>query len=68
MDQKLKVQWKTVCHDFFQANPGRLIAKFNFVSLFVYLLFQQNIVSGFRICGAYPLNVSAIQARPEGRL
>ena len=31
----LKTQWRAVCHDFFQANPGQVITKFNFV---VYLL------------------------------
>jgi len=69
----LKAQWRTVCHDFFLANPGRVIAKFNFhVSLFVQAWWKAvvsaNNISGFQTCGVYPLNVSAIhvaKARPE---
>ena len=30
----LKSQWRTVCHEFLQRNPGRVITKFNFNSLF----------------------------------
>ena len=68
----LKVQCRAVCHDFFQANPGKVITKFNFVSLFVQTwskaVIPVNIISGFQICGIYPLNASAIrvvQVRPE---
>ena len=68
----LKARWRTVCHDFFQTNPGKVITKFNFVSLFVQAwskaVIPTNIISGFRTCGVYPLNVSAIrvvQVRPE---
>ena len=30
----LKVQWHTVTHQFLQANPSKIIAKFNFTALF----------------------------------
>ncbi|XP_065896174.1 uncharacterized protein [Dysidea avara] len=47
----LKAQWRTVCHDFFQTNPGKVITKFNFVSLFVQAwskaVIPTNIISGF---------------------
>ena len=47
----LKAQWRTVCHDFVQANPGKVITKFNFVSLFVQAwskaVIPANIISGF---------------------
>jgi len=55
-----------------QANPGRVITKFNFVSLFVQAwskaVIPANIISGFRTCGVYPLDTSAIhvaKARPK---
>ena len=30
----LKAQWRAVCHQFLQANPGKIITKFNFTALF----------------------------------
>ena len=30
----LKMQWRLVCHQFLQSNPGKVITKFNFNSLF----------------------------------
>ena len=30
----LKAQWKMVCHDYFQKNPGKIVTKFNFNELF----------------------------------
>jgi len=60
----LKNQWRALCHDFFQANPGKVITKFNFDSLFVEAwsktVTPANIISGFQTCGIYPLNASAI--------
>ena len=32
-----KAKWRTVCHEYFQANPGKVIINFNFVSLFTNL-------------------------------
>jgi len=63
----LKTQWRAVCHDFFQANPGQVITKFNFVSLFVEAwskaVTPSNLISGFRTCGIYPVNASAIPVK-----
>ena len=60
-----KTQWRTVCHEFFQANPGKVITNFNFVSLFTKAWTQgvtpANLVAGFKSCGVYPLDSSAIQ-------
>ena len=30
----LKAQWRSVCHHFLQANPGKIIIKFNFTAFF----------------------------------
>ena len=60
-----KTQWRTVCHEFLQANPGKVITNFNFVRLFTKAWTQAvtpaNLVAGFKSCGVYPLDSSAIQ-------
>ena len=54
-----------VCHKFFQANPGKIITNFNFVRLLTKAWTQSvtpaNLVAGFKSCGVYPLDSSAIQ-------
>jgi len=51
----LKSQWRTICHDFFQGNPGKVITKFNFVNLFARAwskaVVPANLISGFQTCG-----------------
>ena len=60
----LKAQWRAVCHEYFQANPGKVITKFNFVGLFTKAWSRSvtpaNIIAGFKTCGIYPLDSSAI--------
>ena len=64
----LKAHWTTVCHDFFHKNPGKVITKFNFNYLFSKAWFQAltpaNLIAGFKTCGVYPLNRSAIIVAP----
>jgi len=47
----LKTQWTQVCHDFYQANPGRIITKFNFCHLFAKAwcnaISPSNVMAGF---------------------
>ena len=61
----LKSHWTSVCHDFIQQNPGKVITKFNFNSLFskawLHAVTPSNIISSFKSCGVYPLNPKAIQ-------
>jgi len=56
----LKTQWRQVCHDFYQKNPGRIITKFNFTQLFSQAWLQavtpMNVMAGFRRAGVYPFN------------
>jgi len=63
------LQWRTVCHDFIQKNPGCVITKFNFNSLFskawLNALSPANLVSGVQKCGVYPYNPSAISIPTE---
>ena len=60
-----KAQWRTVCHEYFQAYSGKVITNFNFVGLFTKAFTQAvtpaNLVAGFKSCGIYPLDSSAIQ-------
>ena len=60
----LKAQWRKVAHDFLQSNPGQIITKFNFNGLFAKAwgaaLTPANLIAGFRTCGIYPYNRSAI--------
>ena len=61
----LKAQWGRVAHDFLQSNPGKVITKFNFSALFikawVNAVTPVNVISGFKTCGIYPFNPSAIK-------
>ena len=60
----LKTHWTTVCHDYMQKNPGKVINKYNFNLLFseawLRAVIPSNIISGFRTCGVYPFNPSAV--------
>jgi len=62
----LKSQRRAVCHEFLQRNPGRVITKFNFNSLFSKVWLQSvipaNVIAGFKSCGVYPFNSAAIQS------
>ena len=62
----LKMHWRTICHHFIQSNPGKVINKFNFNSLFskawLSAVTPANLISGFKTCGIYPFNSSAIVA------
>ena len=61
----LKTKWSEVCHEFFFKNPGKVITKFNFNSLFsqawLKSLVPANLISGFKTCGIYPLNRNAVK-------
>ena len=61
----LKSHWSAVCHDFTRLNPGKVITKFNFNRLFSQAWLQAvvpaNIMAGFKTCGVYPFNRSAIK-------
>ena len=60
----LKSHWRSICHQFIQQNPGRVITKYNFNGLFskawLNAVTPANLIAGFRKCGVYPFNASAI--------
>ena len=66
----LKAQWQKVVHDFIQSNPGEVVTKFSLNTLFakawILSLTPANLIAGFRTCGIYPFNRSAIKIPGEG--
>jgi len=59
----LKSQWRAVCHEFLQRNPGRVILP----SLILIHSFQRqsvipaNVIAGFKSCAVYPFNSTILQ-------
>ena len=60
----LKVHWSRVCHNFYQKNPGKIINKFNFSSLFSQAWYGAvtpiNVMAGFRKAGVFPFDPEAV--------
>ena len=65
----LKTQWRAVTHQFIQANPGKIITKFNFTVLlsraWVKVVTPGNVIPGFKTCGVYPFNPKAIEVSKD---
>ena len=61
----LKCHWSSTCHDFFQNNPGKVVIKFNFNTLFSQAWLKAispiNVISGFKTCSMHPYNLAAIK-------
>ena len=61
----LKQHWAKVCNDYISDNPGRVVTKFQFSSLFNAACFQTiiptTIISGFQKVGVCPFNAGAIK-------
>ena len=58
------------CHEYIQKNLGRVITKYVFNEVFskAWLkdIFPESIMSGFRVCGIYPFNLTTILSKcPE---
>ena len=69
----LKRNWGDVCHKFMQQHPGQIVTKYQFSALFndawMRTMVPTNIVAGFKKCGVYPFNPSAIVVEtPLGRI
>ena len=64
----LKKHWQEACHNFYQQNPGKVVSKINFNSVFrnawLNAVTPANICSGFRKAGVYPFNPDAVEV-PE---
>ena len=61
----LKSSWKYECYKFISDNPGKVISNYVFLKLFpvawMKAMTAQNIISGFRVTGIYPLDRKAIK-------
>ncbi len=61
----LKARWRNECHKFYRKNPGLVINKFNFCSIFkkawLLAVIPANLCSGFKKTGVFPFNPNAIQ-------
>jgi len=66
----LKTHWQDACHEYLQMNPGKVITKYVFNEVFskewLKAISPERIISGFRVCGIYPFNPTAILSKyPE---
>ena len=56
----LKVYWRQICRDFYTKNPGRVITRFDFSSLFSeawkLAMTPKNNLSSFNVTGVYPFD------------
>lgn len=61
----LKVLWRQACHDFRRANPGRVVARYEFSELFSEVWYSamsaRNIVASFKTTGVCPFNRQALK-------
>ena len=62
----LKTYWLEACHRFMQDNPGRVVTKYQFSSLFATAWYKairpETFISGFRKVGVCPFDSTAITA------
>lgn len=61
----LKTAWRQTCHQFMCENPGRIVSRADFASLFAVAwgcaMTLPNITSGFKITGVCPFNKNAFK-------
>ena len=66
----LKKHWREVCHDYIHNNPGRVVNRFQFSSLFAKAWMRgmtpANVISGYKACGIYPYNPDEVLKQFEG--
>jgi hypothetical protein len=58
----LKSNWSQACHEYMSQNPGRVVNRYNFSTIFsrawIRSMSMQNIISSFKAVGVYPLDRS----------
>ena len=61
----LKLAWREVCHSYLTNNPGKVVTRYQFSSLFSKAWLQamtpHNIISGFSMTGVYPTDRYILQ-------
>ena len=65
----LKSCWREECHTYLRNNPGKIITRFQFSTIFARAwmrsMSMKNITSGFKTTGIYPFNPRALQPEVE---
>ena len=60
----LKLYWKEECHRYLTDNPGKVVTRYQFSSIFrkawLKAMTPSNIMGGFKLSGLYPLNRYAV--------
>ena len=60
----LKMAWRKQCKDFISRNPGRVVTRYDFSSLFGKVweksMTMTNVIAGFRCTGIYPFDRNAL--------
>ena len=63
----LKINWGHVCHEYYQAAPGRIVTKYNFCELFAKAWMKtctpETICAGFRRAGIIPFDPGSVKKR-----
>ena len=56
----LKSAWRKACHDFLAENPGKVVSRYSFCSVFAIAWLQamsiKNILAGFKVTGIFPID------------
>lgn len=56
----LKSAWRKACHDFMAENPGKVVSRYSFCSVFAIAWLQamsmKNIIAGFKVTGIFPID------------
>ena len=65
----IKTYWRQICHEFYIKNPGEVITRFQFSSLFAKAWSQamtiKNITASFSVTGVCPFNRNALSQLPS---
>jgi len=63
----LKIHWQDACHEYLQKNQGRVITKYVFSEVlskaWLKAISPESLIRGFRVCGIYPFNPTAILSK-----
>ena len=65
----LKIEWRKTVHKFITSNPGRVVSRYEFSSLFTdawcNAMSMKNVAAGFKVTGVYPFDNQAIKVPEE---
>jgi len=68
----LKTKWREVCYKYITDNPGKVVTRYSFSRLFheawVKAMTMNNIMSGFKVTGVFPVDRSAIHCTHQPKI